>query len=57
MPGGAKKDLAAAQAKALLARVRPRDVAGKTRRGVAAELIADLERIHTRKNGGRRRAA
>ena len=40
IPGGAKKDLSAAQAKALLAKVRPRDVAGKTRRRVAAELIA-----------------
>jgi transposase len=47
--GGAKKDLSAAQAKALLATVRPRDIAGKTRRRVAAELIADLERIHARK--------
>lgn len=32
VPGGAKKDLSAAQAKVLLASVRPRDVAGKTRR-------------------------
>jgi transposase len=47
--GGAKKDLSAAQAKALLASVRPRDAAGKTRRRVAAELIADLERIYQRK--------
>src|SRR6266536_3403959 len=49
MPGGAKKDLSAAQAKALLARVRPRDAAGKARRRVAAELISDLERIYQRK--------
>ncbi len=49
IPGGAKKDLSAAQAKALLAKVRPRDVAGKARRRVAAELIADLERIYARK--------
>ena len=49
IPGGAKKSLSAAQARALLAKVRPRDVAGKTRRRVAAELIADLERIHVRK--------
>jgi transposase len=49
IPGGAKRDLSAAQAKALLATVRPRDFAGKTRRRVAAELIADLERIYTRK--------
>ena len=49
IPGGAKKDLSAAQAKALLARVRPRDAAGKARRRVAAELISDLERIYQRK--------
>jgi transposase len=49
IPGGAKKDLSAAQAKALLATVRPRDAAGKTRRRVAAELIGDLERIYSRK--------
>jgi len=49
IPGGAKKDLSAAQAKALLARVRPRNAAGKARRRVAAELISDLERIYQRK--------
>jgi transposase len=49
IPGGAKKDLSAAQAKALLASVRPRDAAGKARRRVAAELIADLERVYQRK--------
>lgn len=49
IPGGAKKDLSAAQAKVLLAKGRPRDVAGKARRRVAAELIADLERIYKRK--------
>jgi transposase len=50
IPGGAKKDLSAAQAKALLAKVRPRDAAGKACRRVAAELISDLERIYQRKN-------
>ena len=40
IPGGAKKDLSARQAKALLAKVRPRDAVGKTRRRVAAELIS-----------------
>lgn len=49
IPGGAKKDLSAGQAKVLLAKVRPRDVAGKACRRVAAELIADLERIYARK--------
>jgi transposase len=48
IPGGAKKYLSAAQAKALLAKVRPRDVAGKARRRVAAELISDLERVYRR---------
>jgi transposase len=48
IPGGAKRDLSAAQAKALLARVRRRDAAGKARRRVAAELISDLERIYQR---------
>ena len=49
IPGGAKRDLSAAQARKLLATVRPRDVAGKARRRVAAELIGDLERIYARK--------
>ncbi len=48
IPGGAKRYLSAAQAKALLGKVRPRDTAGKARRWVAAELIADLERIYER---------
>jgi transposase len=49
IPGGAKKDLSGAQAKQLLATVRPRDAAGKARRWVAAELIGDLEKIYRRK--------
>src|SRR5215470_4018781 len=49
IPGGAKKALSAAQAKALLARVRPRDAAGKARGGGPAELISRLERIYQRK--------
>jgi transposase len=48
IPGGAKKDLSAAQAKVLLASVRPREAVGKARRRVAAELIADLEKIYQR---------
>nr|WP_233257619.1 IS110 family transposase [Micromonospora sp. S4605] len=48
IPGGAKKSLSAAQAKALLATVRPRDAVGKARRRVAAELISDLERVYRR---------
>jgi transposase len=49
LPGGAKKDLSAAQARRLLAGVRPKDVAGKTRKRVALELVVDLERLYRRK--------
>ena len=42
LPGQAKKDITALQAKRMLASVRPRDVAGKTRRRVAAEELAEL---------------
>jgi transposase len=40
--GQRKRDLSAAQAKAMLAAVRPRDIACKTRRRMATEEIADL---------------
>ncbi len=43
--GGAKKFLSAAQAKTLLATVRPRDLVGRTRRQLAAELVIDLTGI------------
>jgi transposase len=49
LPGGAKKDLSAAQARKLLAGVRPKDAAGKTRKRVAMELVVDLERVYARK--------
>ncbi len=42
LPGQAKRDITTGQAKAMLATVRPRDVAGKTRRRIAAEELADL---------------
>ena len=38
LPGGAEKFLSARQARALIASVRPRDLAGKTRRRLAVEL-------------------
>jgi transposase len=41
-PGKAKKDITALQAKAILSSVRPRDLAGKTRRRLAAEQLAEL---------------
>ena len=48
IPGGAKTFLSATQAKALLATVRPRDLVAKTRRKLAAELVAELEGIDKR---------
>ena len=42
IPAGAPRYLSATQAKALLATIRPRDVAGRTRRQLAAELLADI---------------
>ena len=48
VPGQAKKDLTALQAKAILATVRPRDIAGKTRRRIAAEELADLVAVETK---------
>ena len=41
-PGKAKKDITTLQGKAILASVRPRDLAGKTRRRLAAEQLAEL---------------
>jgi transposase len=45
VPGGARQFLSAAQARALLATIKPRDIAGKTRRRLAAELTTELEGI------------
>jgi transposase len=42
LPGQRKKDLSALQAKAMLATVRPRDIAGKSPRRMATEEFADL---------------
>ena len=42
LPGHAKKDITTGQAKRMLASVRPRDLAGKTRRRIAAEELAEL---------------
>jgi len=42
IPGGAKRDLSALQAKRLLATVKPRSLVGKTIRRMAAEEITDL---------------
>jgi transposase len=56
IPGGARKSLSAAQARALLARIRPRDPAGQARR-VAAELVAGLERTCQRKKAADKKLA
>ena len=48
VPGKAKKDLTALQAKAILATVRSRDIAGKTRRRIAAEELADLVAVEAK---------
>lgn len=42
IPAGAAKDLTAAKAKRLLGSVRPRDLAGRTRRQLAADLVDDV---------------
>jgi len=44
-PGGAKQFLSAQQARAMIATIRPRDLPGKTRRRLAADLIGELEAI------------
>lgn len=48
LPGQAKKDITTGQAKRMLASVRPRDVAGKTRRRIAAEELAELVAVETK---------
>ena len=45
IPGGAPVKKSASQYQALLATVRPRDLAGKTRRRMAAEELEDLHRL------------
>ena len=42
IPSGAPKQLSATKAKKLVATVRPRDIAGRTRRAMAVELIDDV---------------
>src|SRR6187397_2372571 len=42
VPGQSKRDITTGQAKTILATVKPRDVAGKTRRRLAAEQIVEL---------------
>jgi len=48
LPGQAKKDITTLQAKAMLASVRPRDIAGKTRRCIAVEELAELVAVEAK---------
>jgi len=48
LPGQAKRDITTGQAKAMLATVRPRDIAGKTRRRIAAEELAELVAVQAK---------
>ena len=48
LPGQAKKDITTGQAKRMLASVRPRDIAGKTRRRIAAEELAELVAVEAK---------
>ena len=50
LPGRAKRDITALQAKKMLSSVRPRDIAGKTRRRIAAEELADLIAVEDKIN-------
>jgi len=45
IPAGAERNLTATKAKTLLATVRPRSVAGRTRRQLAADLIEDVSAL------------
>jgi transposase len=45
IPGGAPRRLTTRQARALLATVRPRDLAGRTRRALAVELLGEVEAV------------
>jgi transposase len=59
IPGGAPRHLSALQAKTLLASVRPRDLAGRTRRQMAADLVGEVAAVDAKLKdlNGRLRAA
>ncbi len=48
LPGQAKRDITTGQAKTMLASVRPRDIAGRTRRRIAAEELAELVAVEAK---------
>ena len=48
IPAGASRDLTAEQAAELLRGIRPRDVAGKTLRSLATDLVAEIRQLDRR---------
>ena len=48
VPGQSKKDITPLQAKKILAGVRPRDLAGKTRKRLALEQLAEMVAIQAK---------
>ena len=48
IPAGAQRDLTAERAAELLRGIRPRDTAGKTLRGLAADLISEIRQLDRR---------
>src|SRR5271168_1104516 len=48
IPAGAQRDLTAERAAELLRGIRPRDAAGKTLRGLAADLVAEIRQLDRR---------
>ncbi|GAA4491274.1 hypothetical protein GCM10023094_55540 [Rhodococcus olei] len=48
IPAGAPRGLSAERAAEMLRRVRPRDVAGKTLRGLATDLVAEVRQLDRR---------
>src|SRR5271170_6303233 len=48
IPAGAQRDLTASKAAELLRGIRPRDAAGKTLRGLAADLVAEIRQLDRR---------
>jgi len=57
IPGGVPRFLSATQARALLATVRPREVAGRTRRQIATELLAEIVVLDRKLKAATRRCA
>ena len=48
IPAGAQRDLTASKAAELLRRIRPRETAGKTLRGLAVDLVTEIRHLDRR---------